>query len=45
MDEHSENFNKTLENVKKKELKNIITEMKNALEGIKRIGDRNTQAL
>ena len=36
MDEHSEDFNKEVENIKKNqaELKNTITEMKNALEGI-----------
>ena len=35
MDEHSENFNKELGNVKKNhtELKNTITEMKTTLEG------------
>ena len=36
MDEHSEKFNKELENVKKNqtELKSTITEIKNMLEGI-----------
>lgn len=29
IDEHSENFNKKLENIKKSEMKNTITEMKN----------------
>ena len=41
IDEHSENFNKELENIKNhSELKNTITEMENTLEGIKsRLGD------
>lgn len=36
MDEHSDKFNKVLENTKKNqtELKNIITEAKNILEGL-----------
>ena len=36
MEGHSENFNKKLENIRKNQskLRNIITEMKNTLEGI-----------
>ena len=36
MDEHSEKFNRELENIKKNqtELKNIITEIKTTLEGV-----------
>ena len=36
MDKQSKNFNKELENIKKnhKELKNIITEVENTVEGI-----------
>lgn len=36
MDEHGENFNKELENIKKDQLglKNTINKMKNTLEGI-----------
>ena len=36
LEEHSETFNKELENIKnnQSELKNTITEMKNVLEGI-----------
>ena len=39
MDEHSENFNKELENIKKDQLglKNTINKMKNTLEGINSI--------
>lgn len=41
MDKYNENFNKGLEGIKKKtELKNIIIERKNTLEGINnRLGD------
>ena len=42
MDEHGENFNKELENIKKDQLglKNTINKMKNTLEGINRkLGD------
>ena len=42
LDEHSDNFNKELENIKKNqsELRNKIIEMKSALEGINsRVGD------
>ena len=39
-DEHNEKFNKELENIKNQtELKNIITEIKNAPEGINNILD------
>ena len=36
IEEHSGNFNKELENIKKNQLeqKNVLTEMKNTLEGI-----------
>ena len=39
MDEHGENFNKELENIKKDQLglKNTINKMKNTLEGINSI--------
>ena len=39
MDEHGENFNKELENIKKDQLglKNTINKMKNTLEGINTI--------
>ena len=42
MKKDSENFNKVLEYIKKNQtnLKNIITEIKNTLEGINRLGDR-----
>ena len=43
MNEHSKNFNKELENIRKNQsqLKNIITEMKNIPEGINsRLDDR-----
>ena len=42
IEEHSGNFNKELENIKKNQLeqKNVLTEMKNTLEGINsRLGD------
>ena len=46
MDEHNENFKEEIENIKKNQsdLKNIITEIKNTLEGNNRLDDVEEQS-